>query len=148
LWHRLLALCCSGVALLSTESCLQTPATTSGDSPELEDGGVKKRRRSKKKKDPNEPRKPKSAYLFFCAEFRANLDPPVSFKETTALVCSSLQPCRFAVMQHTCQTAVAMEPCLLSKACYPQVLCEQICDPQGCACDNALTRSCGCNICR
>lgn len=59
----------------------------------MQDGGDKKKRKrskKKKKKDPNEPRKPKSAYLLFCAEFRSNLDPPVSFIETTALVCSSL----------------------------------------------------------
>jgi len=57
----------------------------------LQDGGdKKKKRRPKKKKDPNEPRKPKSAYILFCAEFRRNLDPPASFNETAALVCSSL----------------------------------------------------------
>ena len=122
MWHRLLALCCSGVALLSTESCLRTPATTSGDSPDLEEGGTKKRWRSKKKKDPNEPRKPKSAYFFFCAEFRANLDPPVSFKETTALVCPSLQPCRFAVIWHMCQAAIAMEPLYSAKHVLRQYL--------------------------
>ena len=108
------------------DSRSQTPATISGDSPDLQESGdKKKRRRPKHKKDPNEPRKPKSAYLLFCAEFRRNLDPPVSFSETTALVCSGLQPHDCAVMQHVCQTAIATEPCLLNKACHPEVPCEQ-----------------------
>ena len=146
MYYRLLALCCTGVASVSTESRSQTPAL--GDSPDLQDGGdKKKRKRPKKKKDPNEPRKPKSAYILLCAEFRRNLDPPVSFNKMTALVCSSLQPCRCAVMRCTCQTALAIEPRLLNETCHHHVRREQISCGQDCACEGALTIFCSCGIC-
>ena len=88
------------MALIIRESQSQPAATASGNSPDLEYGREdlhSKKKRRRKKKDPNELKKPSTAYILFCAEFRRSLDAHVTFGKATKLVCLSFS---FAVCCH------------------------------------------------
>ena len=78
------------MAPLNRESQSQPAATASGNSPDLEntrENYPSKKKRRRKKKDPSELKKPRTAYVLFCAEFRRSLDAHVTFGDAAKLVC-------------------------------------------------------------